>query len=181
METNFRKEKTMRTKILLIFITAICAVLFVGMINRSYEYYEPEIAMKYPTLQFVFLKPELPDNYKIEALPIDTKVQLLAFNRVIEINEAMGVFGQIIAFVLLQLFLTFLVIKWIKNYRIKYFFVDLFFYMLSLFVLALATATSVFSSQFVLFAILILGFNLIVNFFLRNMVFKKMTSTIKPN
>ena len=148
------------------------ALLFVGVLNKSYEYNEPEICLKYPTLKMVFVKPDLPDNYKTDALSISVTNNLNSYNKVYNINEKLGEVGKAIAVILLQLFLTFLFIKNFKEYKISYLIFDVVFFIIS--AICLFVFLELFKLNILLIASLILIFNLFLNYFLRNFFFNKL-------
>jgi hypothetical protein len=177
MEKNFRKEKTMRKmKLYLIIIFGLCSLLFVGMLNKGYEYYEPEICLKYPTFKMIFIKPDLPDDYKTNELPIPIKKELNQYNRVYEINENLGDVAKLIAVIILQLFLTFVFIKLFEKYALRYFVFDVFLFFFSATVLFILISLDVFKKNEVILIASILGFNFLFNYVFRNVFFSKIKS-----
>jgi hypothetical protein len=179
MEANTRKEKAMRKmKLYLVIIFGLCAILFVGILNKGYEYYEPEICLKYPTFRMVFLKPDLADNYKINELLISTKKKLIQYNKVYALNERLGEAAKIIAVVLLQLFLTFLFIKFFEKYQYRYLIIDVLLFLFSAFTLFILTSLGLIKNNKLVLIVLIVVFNFLFNYLLRNFFFSKMANKI---
>lgn len=163
-----------KTKIIAILISGLCAVFFVGLLNRSYEFYEPELCLKYPTTKFLFTKPELPDNYNIEELNPETKKELMEYNKTYELNEKIGIAGPILAHIILQLFLTFVFIKWVEKYEFRFFIIDLFLFFISSLILSIGLSVALYYSQNLIGAAIIIVFNYLINYKLRNFIFFKM-------
>ena len=159
-----------RTKLIFIIISALCVWLFVGILNKGYEYYQPQVCLKYPTLKMVFVKPDLADN-ETESLTALASKNVEEYNRVYQINERLGEASKLIAVILIQFFLTFLFVRFLKNYAVKVFVLDVVLFILS--ALVLFTMLELFSKEWVVIILSILLFNFLINYLCRNLLVSK--------
>lgn len=162
-----------KSKIISLLISGLCAVLFVGLLNKSYEFYEPELCLKYPSTQFVFTKPELPDNYSDEKLNPEMEEELAKYNETYKLNEKLGFAAPVLAHVILQLFLTFLFIKRTEKYEFRFFIIDLFLFFISSLILSIGLSIALYYSQNLVGGAIIFVFNFLINYKLRNFIFSK--------
>lgn len=160
-------------KIIAVLFLGICTLLFVGILNKSYEFYEPQLCLKYPTFKMFFNKPEVSEEV-FDSNVSDTKnAQLKEYESVYELNENLGSLGEISAYVLVQIFLMALFAEWKKFYKFSFFAIDIILFFISVIMLFIAFATSIYHSQFWVTGILILVFNFLVTGMLRSYLIKK--------
>jgi hypothetical protein len=175
MENYTGKEKTMiLKKTILVSIGCICTVLFVGVINNGSEYYNPELCLKFPTLKMVFVRPDLPDHYKIEELSQESKKNILQYNKNYELNKKIGFWGKVLSVAILQFLLSSIFIKIFEKYnRINLQF-DIILFLISL---SLLLINIIFYTYFLKKLFICIGITLVINFLvnykLRNLIFKK--------
>ena len=174
MEKNIRKTKTMikTTKIIAI-ILGLFIVFFIGFINESNEYFMPEIGLKYPSTEYIFNRPDLPDDYNSVSEKFILEKSQKDYFKNHELNKKLGIFSPIICLFILQLFLSLLFLKSINEYNLRNFIVDVFLFLLSIFVLYVALGIiQIYFKKLLFIFIGILIINLIINFAFRNVVMK---------
>lgn len=160
-------------KIITVLFLGIFTLLFVGILNKSYEFYEPQLCLKYPTFKIFFNKPEVSEEGLDSNVSETKNSQLQEYESVYELNENLGNTGEISAYVLVQLFLTALFAQWIKFYKCRFFTIDIILFFISVIVLFIAFATSIYHSQFWIAGILILAFNFLVTGVWRSYLLKR--------
>lgn len=159
-----------KSRFLILIFLGLFIIFFIGIINKSNEFYEPELCIKYPSYK-IFINNS--DNYDTKILNEETKKQVLAFTRNYNLNEKLGIISPILAFSLLQLFLTFLFIKYNSKYNIRNFFVDvILFLFLLLLLFILLTVCFYYNKYFLIIIFIILLFNYVVNYKIRNFIIK---------
>nr|WP_315222331.1 hypothetical protein [uncultured Flavobacterium sp.] len=180
-EKNFRKEEAMiKFKIILLIIIGLIAWLFVGIINKSQEYYEPELCLKYPTLQIKLNKPYLSENLEINKLNKETRGEYISYAKNYNLIEKLVYVGAILPFIILQFFLSVLFIKFIAKYSFRVFLFDILLFIISFAFLCFFLTLGFFHyKNIVLYVLGILIFNLILNFFTRNFILIKKSTVIE--
>jgi len=169
MAKHFREEKTMITrKLIAILFFGICALLFVGVLNKSYEFYEPQLCLKYPTAKIFFVRPELPDVDDL-SLKENQNPRFQEYDEVYQLNQKLGASAEVIACILIQLFLSVLFTKWFTPYKMKFLVFDIVLFLSSMVLFFMAFL--IFHSNYLTLFIIVFGFNFLVNYKLRNMIF----------
>ena len=141
--------------------------LFTGFLNRSYEFYEPELCVKFPPSTQLFLSyPDLPDHYSLQDLPEESRRHLLLYNKYVKLNDALGIWSVLIPASLIQLFLFVLFSHNKQPYKSSYFMIDSMLFIVALAVLIIGIYT-----QKPVLLLLSLPFNYLLNHEVRNYLF----------
>jgi hypothetical protein len=171
MEEHFREEKTMiKRKLIAILFFGICALLFVGVLNKSYEFYEPQLCLKYPTFKIFFVKPELPDDNDL-SLEDNQNSQFQEYDEVYQLNQKLGASAEAIAYILVQFFISAVFLRWFKPYQMKFLIFDIILFFSS--IMVFFVAFSIYNSNYLILLIIVFGYNFLVNYMLRNLIFNK--------
>ncbi|MFB9076277.1 hypothetical protein ACFFLS_26065 [Flavobacterium procerum] len=148
--------------------------LFIGIINKSEEFYEPELCLKYPTLQIKFNKPDLSEDSEISKMNKEVKSEYISYTNNYNLNEKLGYIGEIVPYIILQLFLSVFFNKFITNYSLSLFFIDFFLFIISFtFLCSFLTLGFFYYKNIILYILGVLLFNLMFNFFIRNLIVNK--------